>query len=236
VTAWWRGSGADIALPDLLLFLASCERRAGFSRPCGARFTDLVTVVLSAPRPGASSARLRESNGHQAHGLRRAHFAAGDWHDFPLRFDLARQRRVDIADDRLAALVFLLIALTRIDRSASNIAGLASRAPRSISAQASATSSVFARRLTPNRRHGMPHDCGRLKCVGFFELLWPQDCAMSPLGIILVVLLIVLLFGGLGGGSVVPYWGYGYGFGHGGVGVLGIILIVLVVLLLTGRL
>jgi len=33
---------------------------------------------------------------------------------------------------------------------------------------------------------------------------------MSPLGIILIVLLILLLFGGLGGGSVVPYWGYGY--------------------------
>ena len=50
------------------------------------------------------------------------------------------------------------------------------------------------------------------------------------------VVLIVLLFGGLGGGSLVPYWGYGYGFGHGGVGLLGIILIVLVVLLLMGRL
>jgi hypothetical protein len=43
---------------------------------------------------------------------------------------------------------------------------------------------------------------------------------MSPLGIILVVLLILLLFGGLGGGSVVPYWGYGYGFGHGGIALL----------------
>jgi hypothetical protein len=144
-------------------------------------------------------------------------------------------RGVDIAADRLAALVFLLVALARLDPLSLKHRRL-SRAPRSVSAQASATSSVFARRLTPNRRHGMPHDCSRLKCVGFFELLWPQDCAMSPLGIILVVLLIVLLFGGLGGGSVVPYWGYGYGFGHGGVGVLGIILIVLVVLLLTGRL
>jgi hypothetical protein len=33
--------GADIALPDLHLALATCERRADFSRPCGARFTDL---------------------------------------------------------------------------------------------------------------------------------------------------------------------------------------------------
>jgi hypothetical protein len=34
--------GADIALPDLLLALAQCERRADFSRPCGARYADLV--------------------------------------------------------------------------------------------------------------------------------------------------------------------------------------------------
>ncbi len=33
---------ADIALPDLLVALASCERRADFSRPCGTRFTDLA--------------------------------------------------------------------------------------------------------------------------------------------------------------------------------------------------
>ncbi|MGO9420513.1 hypothetical protein [Roseiarcus sp.] len=34
--------GADDALPDVPLELASCERRADFSRPCGARFTDLA--------------------------------------------------------------------------------------------------------------------------------------------------------------------------------------------------
>jgi hypothetical protein len=34
--------GADIALPDLLVPLSSCERRADFSRPCGARYTDLA--------------------------------------------------------------------------------------------------------------------------------------------------------------------------------------------------
>ena len=34
--------GADIALPDLLMALATCERRSDFSRPCGARFTDLA--------------------------------------------------------------------------------------------------------------------------------------------------------------------------------------------------
>ena len=59
---------------------------------------------------------------------------------------------------------------------------------------------------------------------------------MSNLAITLIVILILLLFGGLGGGSVIPYWGYGYGFGHSGVGVVGGILIVLVVLLLMGRL
>jgi len=37
--------GADIALPDLLLALASCERRKDFSRPCGARFTDLAVAA-----------------------------------------------------------------------------------------------------------------------------------------------------------------------------------------------
>ncbi len=34
--------GADAALPDVLLALASCERRGDFSRRCGARFTDLA--------------------------------------------------------------------------------------------------------------------------------------------------------------------------------------------------
>jgi hypothetical protein len=41
-----RGSierfGADAALPDVLMALASCERRADFSRPCEARFADLL--------------------------------------------------------------------------------------------------------------------------------------------------------------------------------------------------
>ncbi len=36
--------GADIALPDLLLALASCERRKDFSKPCGARFTNLAVA------------------------------------------------------------------------------------------------------------------------------------------------------------------------------------------------
>jgi len=34
--------GADAALPDVLMALATCERRKDFSKPCGARFTDLA--------------------------------------------------------------------------------------------------------------------------------------------------------------------------------------------------
>ena len=59
---------------------------------------------------------------------------------------------------------------------------------------------------------------------------------MSNLGFILVCLFLLLLLGGLVGGSVVPYWGYGYGLGLGGVGGVGGILIVVFVLALMGRL
>jgi hypothetical protein len=57
---------------------------------------------------------------------------------------------------------------------------------------------------------------------------------MSPLGLILIVVLIALLAGGgygyrTGGWYVGPPYGYGFG-------LVGIVLIVLVVLLLTGRL
>jgi hypothetical protein len=55
---------------------------------------------------------------------------------------------------------------------------------------------------------------------------------MSPLGIILVVILIIFLAGGFS----CRFGGYGYGFGHGGVGLPAILLIIVVVLLLTGRL
>jgi hypothetical protein len=59
---------------------------------------------------------------------------------------------------------------------------------------------------------------------------------MSLLGLILLILLIALLFGGLGP-SIYPGspWPYGYGLGHGGIGLIGIILIILVVLAVTGR-
>ena len=59
---------------------------------------------------------------------------------------------------------------------------------------------------------------------------------MSPLGLILVVILVIILLGGIG-----PHfyqgapWGPGYGFGTGGIGVVGIILIIVLILWLTGR-
>jgi hypothetical protein len=37
---------ADIALPDLHMALAQCERRRDFSKPCGARFTDLAARAV----------------------------------------------------------------------------------------------------------------------------------------------------------------------------------------------
>ena len=52
------------------------------------------------------------------------------------------------------------------------------------------------------------------------------------MGLILIILVILLLFGGFGIVGGIPY---GYGAGHTGIGVLGIILIVIVVLALMGR-
>jgi hypothetical protein len=57
------------------------------------------------------------------------------------------------------------------------------------------------------------------------------DKTMS-LGLILVIVLDIFLFGGFSG----RFGGYGYGYGHGGVGLIGIILIVIVILMLLGRL
>jgi Protein of unknown function (DUF3309) len=49
--------------------------------------------------------------------------------------------------------------------------------------------------------------------------------------IILIVLLIVVLFGGL---PVAP-WGHWHSFGWGPSGIVGVVLLVLIVLLLLGR-
>jgi hypothetical protein len=50
------------------------------------------------------------------------------------------------------------------------------------------------------------------------------------MGIILIIIVLVLLFGGL------PTWPYSSGWGYGPSGILGVILAILVVMLLLGRL
>ena len=52
------------------------------------------------------------------------------------------------------------------------------------------------------------------------------------MGLILPIIVILLLFGGMGSWSP---GGYGYGMGHGGIGIIGVILVVLLVLMLLGR-
>lgn len=57
----------------------------------------------------------------------------------------------------------------------------------------------------------------------------------SPLGIIVVIILVIVLLGGVG-----PHfyndapWQPGYGYGNRGIGVIGVILIIVVVWLLFG--
>lgn len=53
---------------------------------------------------------------------------------------------------------------------------------------------------------------------------------MNPLGLILLIVLLVVLFGAW------PSWGYSSGWGYGPSSFIGILLIVLVVLIFTGRL
>ena len=53
---------------------------------------------------------------------------------------------------------------------------------------------------------------------------------MSPLGTVLLILLVLLLIGGL------PTWGYAQSWGYGPSGALFVILIIVLVLALTGRL
>lgn len=56
----------------------------------------------------------------------------------------------------------------------------------------------------------------------------------SPLGIVLLVILLLILFGGLAGPRVNPSWQYGYGYGNGGVGFLGAVLVIFLILWLLG--
>jgi uncharacterized membrane protein YtjA (UPF0391 family) len=51
---------------------------------------------------------------------------------------------------------------------------------------------------------------------------------MSPLFLVLIVLLVVVLFGGL------PRWGY-HSYGWGPSGIVGVLLVILVVWLLLGH-
>jgi Protein of unknown function (DUF3309) len=59
---------------------------------------------------------------------------------------------------------------------------------------------------------------------------------MSPLGLILIVILVIVLLGGIG-----PHfytgapWRPGYGFGNGGIGVVGVVLIIVLILWLMDR-
>jgi hypothetical protein len=58
---------------------------------------------------------------------------------------------------------------------------------------------------------------------------------MSPLGLVLVVILVIVLLGGIGPHyyTAAP-WRPGYGGGWGVNGIVGIILIVVLIMLLTG--
>ena len=48
------------------------------------------------------------------------------------------------------------------------------------------------------------------------------------MGLLLLIILIVLLFGGL------PNWGY-HSYGYAPSGIVGVVLIIILILLLTGR-
>ena len=52
------------------------------------------------------------------------------------------------------------------------------------------------------------------------------------MSLLLVVILLVLLFGGVG---TYPRWGYSSGWGYGPSSLLGVVLVVLVVLALLGH-
>lgn len=53
------------------------------------------------------------------------------------------------------------------------------------------------------------------------------------MSLVVLLLIILLLFGGLG---VAPRWGYSSGWGWGPSGLIGVILLVVIVLAVAGRL
>lgn len=61
-----------------------------------------------------------------------------------------------------------------------------------------------------------------------------EGLLVSPLYLVLVVILVLVLLGGLSGGTYAP-WGYGYGAGHYGVGGIGLVLVILLILMLLGH-
>jgi hypothetical protein len=58
---------------------------------------------------------------------------------------------------------------------------------------------------------------------------------MSPLGLILIIILIVVLAGGVGGPYLGAPWQPGYGWGHSANGLIVFVLIVVVILWAMGR-
>jgi hypothetical protein len=67
--------------------------------------------------------------------------------------------------------------------------------------------------------------------VGAADRVWLAAEGAMSLGLILIILVIIYLFGGLSG----RFGGYGYGLGHSGIGLGGVILVVLLVLVLLGK-
>jgi len=52
------------------------------------------------------------------------------------------------------------------------------------------------------------------------------------MSLLLLIVILVLLFGGVG---AYPSWGYSRGWGYGPSGILGVLLVVVVVMALLGR-
>jgi hypothetical protein len=52
------------------------------------------------------------------------------------------------------------------------------------------------------------------------------------MSLILIILIIILLFGGVG---TYPRWGYSSAWGYGPSGIFGLLLVILIVLALLGR-
>jgi hypothetical protein len=52
------------------------------------------------------------------------------------------------------------------------------------------------------------------------------------MSLILIIIILILLFGGIG---TYPRWGYSSGWGYGPSGIIGLILVILIVMALLGR-